>query len=758
MTKIPWILLLSALLAAMISGAADVLILTPVPGTDTGNLERLLAAAQLSSEAVMPEELAAKLTPSTRVVFGWNAANYGREVRAALDGFQSRGGMLVFQGIPAGREALSMETRQWLRERFGVAYGEYAADPELGTGVIQHYMFIRPEGAEFWGAEHPELWAVYAGEAFTLEPAGAGVTAGSWVMRDRMTKQGPAVVAQPEHDGAGATVFFGTYPLVLADDRDRGDLPAFHAWLMVRQLLEQLAQVSFGESAATPAPAEPLNLHAVTPAVVTPRSMWLWEIDEALVPEKRAMLLDFAVGRHIDCIYAYTGGLKAPLAENAALREFIAAAHARGIRVEGLDGWAEAVLPEEQSKFLASLGRVLDYNAAVAPDERFSGFQSDVEPITMEAYHASPEARRRFDRAYVELHARCAAAIDAAGAADFDLGMAVQEGLDREAGLPERAVEWNGREASVLEHLLTFVDYLAIMSYHDRAPVIRDAVAGELVYGARAGVPIFVGVETLDVMALFGGSRSLSFYEEGLEEMELELEKLVRSIGDESAFAGIAIHHYDSYRRLPDGPRRIAVAAGQPLTAAKGALGPAYAAAERDMVAYGRDAWRDAADLSAVFRFGWEPTALTVAVEVRDDVIFSGYAGPDLWKSDHLELWVRIPGRPERFQIGVGTEPGAPGNVYVWHPQSLNEAERAALATKIGVECEKTPDGYRLRCRIPAEVFGLAGFAAGQTLEAVAEIGDTDVADQPAKLLMSLAPARDREDPATYSPLLLDDR
>jgi hypothetical protein len=45
----------------------------------------------------------------------------------------------------------------------------------------------------------------------------------------------------------------------------------------------------------------------------------------------------------------------------------------------------------------------------------------------------------------------------------------------------------------------------------------------------------------------------LTFFEEGPEAMERELETVVSAWGDRPGFGGVAIHHYRSFRRLVEG-------------------------------------------------------------------------------------------------------------------------------------------------------------------------------------------------------------
>lgn len=116
-------------------------------------------------------------------------------------------------------------------------------------------------------------------------------------------------------------------------------------------------------------------------------------------------------------------------------------------------------------------------------------------------------------------------------------------------------ISWNGSNKWLSEHVQDLSDYISIMDYRDTADgsagIIAGA-AGELAYADQIGKPnsVVIGVETLDI-ANSGDPETITFWEEGRIHMEAELDKVYAAYGQSSAFGGIAVHHYDSYRALP---------------------------------------------------------------------------------------------------------------------------------------------------------------------------------------------------------------
>jgi len=690
-----------------------------------------------------------------KLIFCWTINGYPAAVGAALLQAQREGAVIMVQGVKASRAPLTPEELRLAEKLFGIQYLDYVCDPQVGVGAVNQYMFIRPDRKAVWGAENPPLYAAFAGEAFAANPIKDAKVAGTWIRRDRTTADGAAIIVRAPATG-GKSVYFGYYPLALAAQSDSNDLACHHAVIMLEKMLAWSGiKTAPARTAVVPAP---LNLHGITPAVSCPRSLWLWNVDYVLNPDERKITLQFCRDRHINRLYLYSGTAAIFVAPGRRqLQDFLAAAHAAGIAVEGLDGWKDAMLPEQQGKFLASLQRILDYNRQVSPSERFDGFQSDVEPITMPEYHQSAANQQQFDRLYVELHAKCREAIKQANQPGFVLGMAIPETYANDT--PDKYIVWQGKKANVLDHLAAGIaDYFAVMSYHDQASRIIQASRREVDWAARYRIKTWVGVETLDVMALFEGSRSITFYEEGLATMERELAKVCRFYANQPGFGGIAIHHYDSYRRLTDGPRPdFPVKPGPQLEAVSLAIHemPAYPA--RTAV-YGKTAYRGPNDLSAEFRFAWDKDALYIRATVTDDRYCFTDSGEDLWKSDHLEFWLNVPGQEACYQVGI-----TPGNfdgshsddVYLWYPQTQSTAQRQKLAAGIRIETRKTATGYVVNCRIPAATIGLAKLQSGDIIKLLAEVGDTDDPSAPCKTLVSLAPDRDRENPETYATLKL---
>ena len=708
-----------------------------------------------------------------QTVFIWSLFPWTDAIWSKAEKYVRNGGILFWQGNVLRGARLTDEYMNRLQALAGVKFGEYQSDPLLGKGVINRFMWIRtlkPADrtlALLWQGEEPGMFASFSGEAFKLEAVAGGVAAAEWVQRDRKTGDGVAAVVKC-YPGNGRTIFLSSYSFIIAGIKS-DDLPSQHGRKMLKEYLRfPRGPAAPAVAAATKAPQEPVNMREIKPDYSCPRAMWIWNVNFGLDDKESDLLIKFCGLRKINVLYFYTGRA-AMFTEEPGLRDlkgFLRKAHAAGIKVHGLDGWNDAFLPEKQPVFLAAIQRILDYNQQVAADERFDGFQSDVEPVTFKGYHQSPENKKRIDLQFIELHAKGRDLITRSGSKDFEYGLAILESHDKDK--PETYVTWNGKTGNVAEHAIDIFDYFAIMSYHDLARVTVKSAQYDIDLAAAKGKKALIGAETLDFFTKYQGSREITFYEEGVDEMEKELNKVHNHFKDNKGFGGFAIHHYDSYRTLPDNPRQIASIAAPELKAEKlenpetGKIiwqkkYPLLMNRQDQVIHSGKD-WKGTADLSAAVWFGYTRDALYLRAEIRDDVILTKESGRDMWKRDHVELWINIPGQEDSFQAGMTpAEFDKPlNNAYVWLPSHLSEDERSALAAQITYKFEKSADGYILECKVPYAAFGSSFDAVAQNgLKVLFEVGDSDNMNDAPKTQISNAPGKSRGKAETYSKLVL---
>lgn len=277
------------------------------------------------------------------------------------------------------------------------------------------------------------------------------------------------------------------------------------------------------------------------------RAVWTWEKDSYAVVEDTAAAEDaiaFLRSKKIQTMYLYADAYQGRnlVAESPLLyRRFISRLHRRGLGAYALLGSAylhtEAyMLPEKRQEALAMFQRILDYNAAAKPEERFDGINLDIEPHILDQW----DTQR--DQLLLQY---------------LDLGQALME-LKRKSGqilavgpaipfwLDGIVLEWNGEKKPVSEHVIDTYDYVALMDYRDHAAG-RDGMIShaesEMKYAGKVQRKVVIGVELTP-----NEIRKVSFNHLGEKDLKRELALVEKAFGREPAFSGFALHHFRGYK------------------------------------------------------------------------------------------------------------------------------------------------------------------------------------------------------------------
>ena len=279
-----------------------------------------------------------------------------------------------------------------------------------------------------------------------------------------------------------------------------------------------------------------------------PRAIWIWEEASYAMLDGDAQAragISFLREKSISTAYLYAdayAGRNLIAARPERYRTLVRRMHAAGLRVVALLGSGylhteRYLLPEHLREVRAMLQRVLDYNAAAAPDERFDGISLDIEPHILDAWASRKMALLGDFLDMSEALMRQKNAV----APLLPMGPAIPFWYD---GIP---IEWKGRRQAMNEHVQDLYDYVALMDYRDHAAGGDGLVSharDELEYGNRIGKPVLIGVETAP-----NAIRKVSFHHLREADMERELGETARALGRMPAFGGFVIHHYAAYRR-----------------------------------------------------------------------------------------------------------------------------------------------------------------------------------------------------------------
>ncbi|WP_157259904.1 Ig-like domain-containing protein [Paenibacillus sp. OSY-SE] len=304
--------------------------------------------------------------------------------------------------------------------------------------------------------------------------------------------------------------------------------------------------------------------HAVLPR--QDRAMWIWEPSSytlLLNPGSRDVLEQFAndtttfPSQPVTTLYYATGkyaGMEMLEDESAQVEEFVEWSHEQGFQVHALIAGGTsppyiAVYPQYHDDAVREIESVINYNLAADEAARFDGVNIDIEPYILPDF---ADRAPFLQQQYLMLMDKMKSRVDVSKT-KIAFGPAIPRWYD--TNVNTKAVEWKGTVKPLSEHIQDISDYISIMDYRDTASGSAGIIAGaqnELDYAESIGKvnSVVIGVETLDV-ASSGDPETITFREEGRVAMEAELALVYDAFAAYSSFAGVAVHHYDSYRELP---------------------------------------------------------------------------------------------------------------------------------------------------------------------------------------------------------------
>lgn len=278
------------------------------------------------------------------------------------------------------------------------------------------------------------------------------------------------------------------------------------------------------------------------------RAMWVWSTSNIIeYSSSRTDFYNFCANppgtndpnavkgfpRAISVIFMDTHGyVTGDSTQRAKLHFFLKDAHSRNFKVHYLDGdktWATTNISSGE----LILDDVLKFNTEVTdPTQRFDGIQYDVEPYLNSGW-SDPATQIQIWNGFIQLLTYCQTKVDSVNDGTV-FGVAIPRWYDNTPGI------------TYLHQLQNLVDYVAIMDYVDTSTKIISDGGAEVFYADQIGKKAYIGVETQSV-----SPGTSTFYEEGWGNMEGQLFVVDQYFNNHSGYAGLAIHHYDSYKALP---------------------------------------------------------------------------------------------------------------------------------------------------------------------------------------------------------------
>lgn len=288
--------------------------------------------------------------------------------------------------------------------------------------------------------------------------------------------------------------------------------------------------------------------HAAAPAAAGPRAIWTWEPESYEMLEQPSAARDaiaFLQSKSITTVYLYADSFKGRnliVERPQAYRALIRRMRAAGIGVYALlgSGYLKTeryVLPAFRGEAVAMVQRVLDYNKAAAPEERFEGMNLDIEPHILDEWDTQ---KMTLLSNFLDMSEAVMAAKQRSGQT-LKIGPAIPFWLD---GI---MLDWRGKKRPVSEHTQDLYDYVALMDYRDRAggqDGIISHAEDELKYAEKIGKTVMIGIETSP-----NDIQKVSFDHLKEADMERELGLAHAAMAPSKAYGGFVLHHFKAYQR-----------------------------------------------------------------------------------------------------------------------------------------------------------------------------------------------------------------
>lgn len=248
--------------------------------------------------------------------------------------------------------------------------------------------------------------------------------------------------------------------------------------------------------------APPLPSRGITPPTHG-RGMWLWTTEDVINDlSEQNTLIAMSHAANISEIFAYLRTADY-LTHEPALRKFIAKLNQAGIQVWGMEGYrgyfSDSYGP---ANLYAAVDALISFNSRVSPNERFSGFHSDLEPQDGQGeeflptfhnelpdsalsrngggvWHVSQVLdREALMQDWIQIYNNLKMKTRPAG---IRFGAAMPSWTDDYYGDPV-LVTYNGIRRPITHHMMNILDDYVVMSYNTNPANAANRVLSKLVY------------------------------------------------------------------------------------------------------------------------------------------------------------------------------------------------------------------------------------------------------------------------------------
>ncbi len=286
---------------------------------------------------------------------------------------------------------------------------------------------------------------------------------------------------------------------------------------------------------------------------------WIWTPIFQMTPEYIESTLEGTKGRGVDVMYVSIdsyldifvmpeGAEKERQKERFSkiLVDFIKIANEKDIAVDAEAGWQNWAEEGNEYKAFAILNFVKEFNAS--HNEKFRGFQYDVEPYLLDTYQSDPALVLKNFVNLIDKSEYFLSEID------LRFSVVIPDFYDKEDKVTPK-FSYNNKNRYVIEHLIDILDKrdgnsIIIMSYRNFAEGEDGAIEvseNEMKTAKKKArkTKIIIAQETGDFPPPY-----ITFYGTSRNELEEEINKIKSAFDSNPNFGGLAIHYVNTFLEL----------------------------------------------------------------------------------------------------------------------------------------------------------------------------------------------------------------
>ncbi len=226
------------------------------------------------------------------------------------------------------------------------------------------------------------------------------------------------------------------------------------------------------------------------------------------------------------------------------IQSFITVAHKNNMTVDAEAGWRNWAEPGNEYKAFAIVDYAMQFNAT--HDEKFRGFQYDIEPYMLDYYQTDKKAVLRN---FVDLVKKTVALLENS---DLEFSVVIPDFYDGASGETPRFI-YGINYSYTFTHLLRVLDRkpgstILVMAYRNQSEGADGSIEiseDEILSADGYSTKVVVAQETGDILPT-----SFTFYNTSLSSLNTQVDKIDKAFLDNESYNGIAIHYINALMEL----------------------------------------------------------------------------------------------------------------------------------------------------------------------------------------------------------------